>query len=371
MKIVKPVVISVITTAVLIGAVVAVKAQQFAVMAAGGGQQMPPETVSVFVAEQQQWPNVYTAIGTVEADEGIMISAQVPGKVKRITFQSGAEVKAGDVLIEQESINETAQLNAAQARLKLAKTSYQRVVELKRNKLASQSEVDTALQQLESAQGDVDDLNATLQKKLIRAPFNGRVGIRQVDLGTDLQVGTAIVSLQATNRVRVNFPVPQDWLSQMSNGLTVEVSTGGKQNQTVQGVVTAIGTEIDPQNRNVLVQSSLDNAGKVLVPGMAVNTTVTLSEPNTVLVVPSSAIIYAPYGDTLFIVEDKDGKKIARQQFIQTGRARGDFIEVTKGLKAGETVVHAGAFKLFNNQPVVIGKLPVPEFKTNPTPADS
>jgi len=371
MKILKPLLISVVITVVLVGTVVAVKAQQFAVMAAGGGQQMPPETVSVFIAEQQAWPNIYTAIGTVEADEGIMISAQVPGKVKRITFQSGAEVKAGDVLIEQEAINETAQLSAAQARLKLAKTSLQRIVELKRNKLASQSEVDTAQQQLDSAQGDVDDLNATLQKKLIRAPFNGRVGIRQVDLGTDLQVGTAIVSLQATNRVRVNFPVPQDWLSQMNNGLPVEVATGGKNSQTVKGVVTAIGTEIDPQSRNVVVQSSLDNAGKALVPGMAVNTTVTLSEPHKVLAVPAAAIIYAPYGDTIFVVEDKDGKQIARQQFIQTGRSLGDFIEVTKGLNAGEKVVHAGAFKLFNNQAVVIGSKPVPEFKKNPVPADS
>lgn len=371
MKILKPVLMSLVITAVLVGTVVAVKMDQFSVMAAGGGQIQPPETVSVFVAAEQQWPNTYTAIGTVEADEGIMISAQVPGKVKRITFQSGAEVKAGDVLIEQESINEAAQLNAAQARLKLAKTSYQRIKELKTNKLASQSELDTALQQVESAQGDVDDLNATLQKKLIRAPFDGRVGIRQVDLGTDLQVGTAIVSLQATNRVRVNFPVPQDWLSQMSTGLPVEVATGGRMNQVVNGVVTAIGTEIHPETRNVTVQSSLDNASKSLVPGMAVTTTVTLSDPHSVLAVPAVAIIYAPYGDTLFVVDEKDGKLVARQQFIQTGKALGDFIEVTKGLKTGEKVVSAGAFKLFNNQAVVIGAKPTPEFKANPTPTDS
>jgi len=371
MKILKPVLMSLVITAVLVVTVVAVKMDQFSVMAAGGGQVQPPETVSVFVAAEQQWPNTYTAIGTVEADEGIMISAQVPGKVKRITFQSGAEVKAGDVLIEQESINEAAQLNAAQARLKLAKTSYQRIRELKTNKLASQSELDTALQQVESAQGDVDDLNATLQKKLIRAPFDGRVGIRQVDLGTDLQVGTAIVSLQATNRVRVNFPVPQDWLSQMNTGLPVEVSTGGRDNLVVKGLVTAIGTEIHPETRNVTVQSSLDNGSKALVPGMAVTTTVTLSDPHSVLAVPAAAIIYAPYGDTLFVVDEKDGKLVARQQFIQTGKALGDFIEVTKGLKAGEKVVSAGAFKLFNNQAVVIGTKPTPEFKANPTPTDS
>ncbi len=371
MKIVKPLIVSLFVTATVIGSVAFVKAHQLMVMSAGGEQQMPPETVSVFVAQTQQWPNTYTAIGTVEADEGIMISAQVPGKVKRITFQSGAEVKAGDVLIEQEAINETAQLSAAQARLKLAKTSYQRVVELKRNKLASQSELDSAQQQVDSAQGEVDDLSATLQKKLIRAPFDGRVGIRQVDLGTDLQVGTAIVSLQATNRVRVNFPVPQDWLSQMNTGLHVDVATGGKVNQVVSGVITAIGAEIHQETRNVVVQSSLDNASKALVPGMAVTTTVTLSEPNQVLAVPSAAIIYAPYGDTLFVVEEKDGALIARQQFIQTGRSQGDFVEVTKGLKAGEKVVSAGAFKLFNNQPVVIGTKPTPEFKTTPTPSDS
>ncbi|HAT40145.1 MAG TPA: efflux transporter periplasmic adaptor subunit [Rheinheimera sp.] len=371
MKIFKPLMISLAVTIAVIGGVVFVKGHQIMVMTSGGPQQMPPETVSVIEAQTQQWPNTYTAIGTVEADEGIMISAQVPGKVKRITFQSGAEVKAGDVLIEQEAINETAQLSAAQARLKLAKTSYQRVVELKRNKLASQSELDTAQQQVDSAQGEVDDLSATLQKKLIRAPFDGRVGIRQVDLGTDLQVGTAIVSLQATNRVRVNFPVPQDWLAQMNTGLKVDVATGGKVNQVVSGVITAIGAEIHQETRNVIVQSSLDNASKVLVPGMAVTTTVTLSEPNQVLAVPAAAIIYAPYGDTLFVVEEKDGALTARQQFIQTGRTLGDFVEVTKGLKAGEKVVSAGAFKLFNNQPVVIGTKPTPEFSTTPTPSDS
>jgi membrane fusion protein (multidrug efflux system) len=157
----------------------------------------------------------------------------------------------------------------------------------------------------------------------------------------------------------------------MNTGLPVEVATGGRVNQIVQGMVTAIGTEINPETRNVTVQSSLDNAGKALVPGMAVTTTVTLTEPHTVLAVPAAAIIYAPYGDTLFIVDEKDGKLVARQQFVQIGKARGDFIEITKGLKPGEEVVSAGAFKLFNNQAVVIGKKPTPEFKVNPTPTDS
>lgn len=356
---------------VIVGILFAVKFDQVKMMIESGESFVPPpETISVFKAEQQSWPNVYVAIGTVEADEGIMISAQVPGKVKRITFQSGAEVKAGDVLIEQEAINETAQLNAAQARLKLAKTSYQRIVELNKNKIASQSEVDSALQQVESSQGDVDDLNATLQKKLIRAPFDGRVGLRQVDLGTDLQVGTEIVSLQATNRVRVNFPVPQDWLNRLTTGLPVEVAAADIK---VNGLVTAIGAEINVTTRNVQVQSSLDNADKKLVPGMAVTTTVTLTEPHAVLAVPATAVVYAPYGDTVFVVDDgkTSGSLVARQQFVQLGKSRGDFVEVLKGLKPGERVVSAGAFKLFNNQAVVISANPTPEFKTEPTPSDS
>ena len=355
----------------IVGILFAVKFDQVKMMIESGENFVPPpETISVFKAEQQSWPNVYVAIGTVEADEGIMISAQVPGKVKRITFQSGAEVKAGDVLIEQEAINETAQLNAAQARLKLAKTSYQRIVELNKNKIASQSEVDSALQQVESSQGDVDDLNATLQKKLIRAPFDGRVGLRQVDLGTDLQVGTEIVSLQATNRVRVNFPVPQDWLNRLTTGLPVEVAAAETK---VNGLVTAIGAEINVTTRNVQVQSSLDNADKKLVPGMAVTTTVTLTEPHAVLAVPATAVVYAPYGDSVFVVDDgkTSSSLIARQQFVQLGKSRGDFVEVLKGLKPGERVVSAGAFKLFNNQAVVISANPTPEFKTEPTPSDS
>lgn len=358
---------------VLVFAVIAgMKGEQIAMMIKSGESFVPPpESVSLYSASTQDWPNTYTAIGTVEADEGITISAQVPGKVKRIAFQSGAQVKAGEVLIEQEAVNEKAQLNAAQARLKLAQASYQRLVELRKRNIASQSELDSAIQQVESAKGDVDDLRATLEKKQIRAPFDGRVGIRQVDLGTDLQVGTAIVSLQATNRVRVNFPVPQDWLVKISRGLPVSVSAGEDNPALVQGVITAIGSEISTTTRNVIVQSSLENPDNKLIPGMAVSTTVTLSEPQQVLAVPTTAIIYAPYGDTVFIADKNDAGLVARQQFVRLGKSRGDFVEVLEGLKAGEQVVSAGAFKLFNKQALVVSPNPTPEFKSEPKPTDS
>ncbi len=195
MKPFKSVLISVALLAVLLAVIVGIKAEQLGMMAESAENFVPPpESVSLYTATAQSWPQTFTAIGTVEADEGITISAQVPGKVKRIAFQSGAQVKAGEVLIEQESVNEKAQLNAAQARLKLAQSNYQRLEELRNRKIASQSELDTAVQQVESAKGDVADLRATLEKKQSRAPFDGRVGIRQVDMGTDLQIGTAIVT---------------------------------------------------------------------------------------------------------------------------------------------------------------------------------
>lgn len=374
MKPFKSILISIALLAVLLVIIVGIKAEQLGMMAESAESFVPPpESVSLYTATTQSWPQTFTAIGTVEADEGITISAQVAGKVKRIAFQSGAQVKAGEVLIEQESVNEKAQLNAAQARLKLAQSNYQRLEELRNRKIASQSELDTAVQQVESAKGDVDDLRATLEKKQIRAPFDGRVGIRQVDLGTDLQVGTAIVTLQATNRVRVNFPIPQDWLIQMTPGLPVSVAVGDAQNSVVNGAITAIGAEINPLTRNAVVQSSLENPDNRLIPGMAVSSTVTLSEPLSVLAVPSTAIIYAPFGDTVFVA-DKDAKTgalVARQQFVRLGKSRGDYVEIVDGIKAGEQVVSAGAFKLFNKQTLVESKLPTPEFKTEPKPTNS
>jgi len=363
----------------------------------------PPETVGAFTAVQQDWPNTFTAMGTVEADEGINISAEVAGKVQKILFKSGEQVKAGTVVLVQESGNETAQLSAASARLRLADANYDRMVQLRKKNTVSQNELDTALQQKESAKGDVDNLKTTLDKKVVKAPFDGRLGIRKVDLGQDLAVGTQIVSLQATNRVRVNFPVPQHWLVKMTKGLPVTVQLGDGSNNVVKGEVTAIGADINAATRNATVQSSLENAGNQFIPGMAVETRVTLSNPQKVLAVPTTAVIFAPFGDTVFVIEkdngqadkannekskddksktekanqDKDAKNQAsqgglkaRQQFVRLGKSRGDFIEIVDGIKPGDQVVSAGAFKLTNGQSIVIGQTAQPDYKTEPKPID-
>ncbi len=374
MKKYKSIGIAIASLLVILLVLVAIKGGQiFTMMDPSNNQAMPPESVSVFVAENQSWPNTYTATGTIEADEGIDISAEVSGKVKKILFKSGERVKAGTVILLQESGNETAQLSAANARFKLTKANYDRMVQLRKTNTVSQNELDTALQQYQSTQGDVDNLRTTLEKKVVRAPFDGRLGIRKVDLGEDLQIGAPIVSLQATKRVRVNFSVPQQWLVQMTKGLPVAVQLGDGSNAVVNGEITAIGAEINAVTRNATVQASLENSNNHLIPGMAVQTTVTFANPPQVLVVPVMSVIFAPFGDTLFVIEkDKTaGTLKARQQFVRLGKARGDFIEIADGIKAGDTVASAGAFKLFSGQSVVISKTPVPEFKTDPKPVDN
>ncbi len=358
----------------ILAALAGIKASQIGVlMNSGEFFAPPPAAVSTIKVEQQQWPNVFRATATVLADEGIVVAAEVQGKVQRIAFSSGQKVKTGDVLVEQESSNERAQLDAANARLKLAQASYQRLVQLHQQKLVPQSDVDNARQQLDSAQGDVDNLKATLHKKIVRAPFDGRLGIRQIDLGQDLLVGTPIVSLQATNRVRVNIPVPQAWLLKMQKGLPVHLYLDDAHHTVLHAEVMAIDADIDSKTRSAMVQTSLPNKEQKLVPGMAVQAEIELSTPTTPLVVPSTAIIYASYGDTVFVIETdaKTGAKTARQQFVQLGKARGDFVEVVQGLKVGDEVVSAGAFKLFSGAAVTVNNDVQQPYSTEPKPADS
>lgn len=358
---------------VLVVVIGGMKAAQFGfMMEQGKSFVQPPEAISSVAVAQQSWPNRFNAIGTVESAEGITISAEVAGKVKRIAFKSGEFVRAGEVIIEQETGNEEAQLAAFTARLKLAQTTFERLEQLKQKNTVSQSELDLARQQKESAQGDVDNVKTTLQKKILRAPFDGRLGIRQVDLGQDLQVGAAIVSLQASNRVRVNFPVPQAWVVQLKKGMDVNLDLGKGPGQSLKTTISAIGAEINPTTRNATVQASLENTDNQLLPGMAVKVEVFLSTPKEVLAIPTTAIVYAPFGDTVYVVEPGEPANSlkARQQFIRTGENRGDFVEILDGLKLGQKVVASGAFKLMNGQAIVESPHPAPDYKLTPQPAD-
>jgi len=331
----------------------------------------PPETVSVSTVESQSWQNNLSAVGSLEAWQGLTVTAEVDGRVGKINFESGQAVKAGDILIEQESGNVEAQLRSSIARLDLAKNNLRRLLALREKQSVSQSALDEAAQLLDSAKAEVDDLTISLAKKRIIAPFDGRLGIRKVYLGQDLLEGTELVTLQSIDQLRVNFRVPQQWVNKVKPGYPVLVGT--QQGDRVQGEIIATAAEINAQSRNLHVQAKIDNAQHNLLPGMSVGLQVTLPEVQQVKVIPITAVLYAPYGDTVFVVEK--GKKgepdTVRQQFVKLGLTRGDFVAVEDGLEAGQQVVSAGAFKLFNGMAVVQSGNPEPKRSLDPQPTDS
>lgn len=331
----------------------------------------PPQSVSVAIVEQQNWPNTLTAVGSLGAWQGITVSAEVDGRISVIHFESGQQVKAGDLLIEQVSGNEKAQLRAALSRLALAKSNLQRVESLRKQQSVSQSAIDEASQEVEFTESEVENLKITLSKKNILAPFDGRLGIRQVDLGQELQAGTAIVTLQSIDQLRVNFRVPQQWIDKMQPGYTVVVGTS--LTQVRNGVIIARAAEVDSASRNLHVQAKIDNPEQQFLPGMSVGILINLPDTSDVLVIPNTAVLYAPYGDTVFVIEASENAKFAqvRQQFVKLGATRGDFVAIEAGLEKGQRVVSAGAFKLSNSMPVVIKENAVPERSLQPTPKDS
>jgi len=367
------VVFSIILLVIIIAVIGGIKAAQIGfMMESGASFAPPPETVSVTQVEEQNWPDTVSAVGSLEAWQGLMVSAEVNGRISAIHFESGQTVKAGDLLLEQESGNEQAQLRAALARLELAKSNQTRLASLRKQQSVSESALDEAAEQLESAQSEVQDLKTTLAKKRIVAPFAGRLGIRQVYLGQDLQAGTSVVTLQSIEQLRVNFRVPQQWLSKMQPGYQVRV--GAVDSEIVAGEIIATAAEIDRATRNLHVQARIPNPNLSFLPGMSVGLEVALPSAQNVLAIPATAVLYAPYGDTVFVIEESDNgneSKTVRQQFVRLGATRGDFVSVEAGLTAGQKVVSAGAFKLFNGMPIVISKNPEPVRSLSPQPTDS
>lgn len=331
----------------------------------------PPETVSIAKVDMQSWTNFLPAVGSLEAWQGLTITAEVDGRVRKINFESGQVVKAGDILIEQESGNVEAQLRSAIARLNLAKNNLQRLLALRERQSVSQSALDEATQTVESAKAEEDDLKITLAKKQIIAPFDGRLGIRKVYLGQDLLDGNELVTLQSIDQLRVNFRVPQQWVNKVKPGYPVLVGT--QHGDRVEGEIIATAAEINPQSRNLHVQAKIDNAQHTLLPGMSVGLRVTLPNVEQVKVIPNTAVLYAPYGDTVFVLEKgQNGKPdTVRQQFVKLGTTRGDFVAVKEGLEVGQQVVSAGAFKLFNGMAVVESDNPEPSRSLDPQPTDS
>jgi membrane fusion protein, multidrug efflux system len=358
---------------VLIGVLGGIKGLQITRMIAHGKQFVPPpETVTTFEVHPELWQSLLTSVGSLEAVQGVMVSAELKGKVESISFEPGARVRAGDLLVQQDISSETAQLRAFEAAVALAKITLERTRNLLAIGTASQSQYDNADAQYKQAAAHVDDIRATIEKKTIRAPFAGRLGIRLINLGQTLNEGDAIVSLQSFDPIFVNFSLPQQQLARIRPGLVVRMTTDALPGRTIEGKITTINPAVDAATRNVRIQATAANPGAQLRSGMFVNVEVMLPTQKTVLPIPATAVLYAPYGDSVFIVEQKKDEKtgspgkLVRQQFVRLGKKRGDFIAVSSGLKEGETIVSTGVFKLRNGQAVVVNNALAPEFKLKP-----
>ena len=372
----KRMVLMLVAVAVFVGIVGWVK---FRPRGGGGaaGYRPPPEAVTTIVVKQEDWQGSLGAIGTVAAINGVTVSADLPGVVRRIAFESGDRVAAGTVLVELDTSQEKAQLAAAEARLELARLNLDRIRGLRKEGINSQTELDTSEAELKQANGNVAEVAATIERKTIRAPFAGVLGLRQANLGQYLESGTPIVPLQSLDPIHVNFDVPQQEIGRLKAGNEVRVTLEGAKDADVEGRIAAVDSVIDESTRNVKAQAVLRNPKGVLHPGMFVTVRVILAAREAVVSVPASAVSYAPYGDSLFVVEEIKGEngqpsyKGVTQKFVKLGGARGDQVAVLSGLEAGAEVVTSGVFKLRDKAAVEVNNSVQPPNNPAPKPQDN
>ena len=364
-------------TMVIVAGLGFVKFQQIqTAIAEGAAFQPPPEAVTTVVAQQEEWPLTLSAIGTMAAVQGVTVSADLPGVVERVLFDSGRAVRAGEVLAVLDTRQEQAQLAAIEARRELARLTFERVQELLQQKVISKAEFDRATAEFQQTEAQLGEIRAVIQRKTIRAPFSGVLGIRQVNLGQYVAAGDALVTVQSLNPIYVNFGVPQQSAGAIPVGRVVKITSTDAGGNEWSGRVTALDSMVDEATRNIQVQATLANPDGKLRPGMFVQAEVPVGPSQSVIVLPASAINYAPYGDSVFVVTElkgEDGKAYrgVRQQLVTLGPARGDQVSVTAGLKPGEEVVTSGLFKLRNGAAVHINNAVRPDNNAAPKPGNS
>ena len=370
----------VFTVTILVAIVAAlgfVKFRQIQVaIAQSAAFQPPPEAVTTIVAARDEWPATWSAIGTIAAVQGVTVSADLPGIVERITFESGRAVEAGDVLTVLDTRQERAQLQAVEAQRDLAQVDFGRMQGLLNERVVSRAEYDRATADQRQSEARVAEIVAIIERKEIRAPFSGIVGIRQVDLGQYLSAGDPVVSLQSLHPIYVNFGVPQQAVGQMTLGREVRMTSGDLGGATFTGRVTALDSVVDETTRNVQVQATLPNPEGKLRPGMFVQTEVVVGANRSVIALPASAVSYAPYGDSVFIVTDLKGPdgetyRGVRQQFVKVDGARGDQVAVVSGVQPGDEVVTSGVFKLRNGAAVQVNNKVQPANDPKPKPENN
>ncbi len=371
-------------------ALAGIKFAQIGQLMAGGKAQKaagpPPESVSTGMSQEQAWEGTLSAVGTVTSYKGVSLSNDAAGLVTRINFESGQTVKQGQVLLELDTSVERANLAQAQASQQLAQITVERTRKLVATGAINAAQLDTDEAQLKTSTTAVESIAAQIGRKTLKAPFSGRLGIRLVNLGQYLSAGTPVTVLEAIHNVYIDFTLPQQRLQQVAVGMPVHLeetssSSGGAADggAVFDGSIAAIDPAIDESTRSIKLRATVPNKEEQLRPGMFMNVTVSLPEKGNVVTVPGTAVVHAPYGDSVYIVEDKkaddpgmrqtpDGKtvKIAHQAFVKVGESRGDFVAIVDGIKPGQEVVTAGAFKLRNGSPIVIDNKVQPQPSLSP-----
>ena len=372
----KKVVIAVFFTLVGLGSVVGflvgTKVIQIkALIASGENFEMPPEYVTSAIVKEELWRQTLDAVGSLTAVQGVLVSTEVAGKVDDLHFESGESVESGQLLVELDTSTEEAQLAAAQAEAELARINLDRAKKLRLSNTVAEAELDSAQAAFLAAEAQVENLEAMIAKKRISAPFSGRLGIRQVNLGQFINNGDPIVSLQSLDPIFVDFAFPQKWVSLIATGMAVEVEVDSHPETLFGGRITAIDPEVDVSTRTISLRATLDNPEGKLLPGMFGQVSVVLPEEKPQKVLPATAIVHASYGDSVFVIKEKDGRKFVEQQFVRVRDTRGDFVSITSGPEAGSTVVSTGAFKLRQGMRVELNNKLAPSMNIDPQPEDS
>jgi membrane fusion protein (multidrug efflux system) len=370
--------VTIIVLSIVVGAIVYAKLEQFTAMGEAAELMLPPpETVTAMTVERSSWEQTIQAVGTLVPVQGVTVSAEVGGRVTAIGFESGAAAEAGDVLLQLDTASEDAQLASAEASAALAEADLTRIRALGKRELAARDALDSAEARAKETLAQVGNMRALIARKTVRAPFSGRLGLRLVNLGEVLREDDPIVSLQTLDPIHVDFSIPQQQLGRLRRGMTVRVRADAAPGETFTGAILAVNPEVDATTRSVRVRAQVANPGEQLHAGMFARVEVVLPEQQTVLPIAATAVLYAPYGDSVFVIEEQtnddngEPELMLRQQFVRLGRTRGDFVDVVDGLSAGDTVVTSGVFKLRNGMQVEIDNRLAPRASLTPQPSDS
>ena len=373
-------IVSIVGIVVVIVALVGIKVGQIrAMIQAGQSFVPPPEAVTSAKVEAASWQSRRMAIGSLVAVHDVVLGAEFPGLIREVDFASGTTLKRGAVMVRLDTTNEEAQLASATADMELAKTALERARALRKGEANTPADLETAEARAKQTKAIVANIQATITKKTIRAPFDGRVAMKQVERGQVVSPGTPLATLQSVDPIYAEFSLPQQALADLKMGQVATLRVDSFPGKTWQGAVSTVNSEVDPTTRNVRVRATFPNKEGVLRPGLFANVEVSASDRRSVLTIPATAVVFAPYGDTVFVLDSaKDAAQdsapsalVAQPRFIRLGERRGDLVAVVSGLKAGETVVSNGAFKLRKGARVVVNNSLAPPVELDPKPTDN